>query len=49
MIDMNMIPESVERTVLEEYNKEPLGSRRNILNYFIQNNLKNLMGSIEEF
>jgi len=49
MIDMNMIPEEVESSILDEYNKEPKGKRRNILNYFIQNNLKNLMQSIEEF
>ena len=49
MIDMNMIPEEVESSILDEYNKEPKGKRRNIFNYFIQNNLKNLMQSIEEF
>ena len=49
MIDMNMIPEEVESSILEEYNKEPIGKRSNILNYFIQNNLKNLMENIEEF
>tara|TARA_R110000824_G_scaffold113902_2_gene263960 strand:- start:1003 stop:1836 length:834 start_codon:yes stop_codon:yes gene_type:complete len=49
LIDMNMIPEGVERTILEEYKKEPLGNRRNILNYFIQNKLKILMECIDEF
>jgi len=49
MIDMNMIPEEVESSILEEYAKEPIGKRSNMLDYFIQKNLKNLMGSIEEF
>ena len=49
MIDMNMIPEGVEKTILDEYNKEPTGKRSNILNYFIQNKLKILMEHIEEF
>jgi len=49
MIDMNMIPEEVESSILEEYAKEPIGKRSNMLDYFIQKNLKNLMGNIEEF
>ena len=49
MIDMNMIPEEVESSILDEYNKEPIGKRRNMLNYFIQNKLKILMEHIEEF
>jgi len=49
MIDMNMIPEYIEKTIIEEYNKEPIGKRSNILNYFIQNKLKVLMEHIEEF
>jgi len=49
MIDMNMIPEEVESSILEEYAKEPIGKRSNMLDYFIQKNLKNLMESIEEF
>ena len=39
MIDMTMIPEDVENTILLEFNKEPVGKRSNILNYFIQKNL----------
>jgi hypothetical protein len=49
MIDMTKIPESVEKSIIEEYNKEPLGKRSGILNYFIQNRLKILMECIDEF
>lgn len=49
MIDMAMIPEGVEQTILEEFNKEPIGKRSDILNYFIQKKLKYLMNYIEEF
>jgi len=49
MIDMTMIPHEVEKHILIEFEKEPIGKRSNILNYFIQNKLKILMESIEEF
>jgi hypothetical protein len=49
MIDMTMIPKDVENTILVEFSKEPFGKRSNMLNYFIQKNLKYLMNYIEEF
>ena len=49
LIDFNMIPENIRETILEEYKKEPVGDRSNILNYFIDKKLKNLMVNIEEF
>jgi len=49
LIDFNMIPEVIRETILEEYQKEPVGDRSNILNYFIDKKLKNLMVNIEEF
>ena len=49
LIDFNMIPEIIKETIIEEYEKEPIGNRGNILNYFIDKKLKNLMVNIEEF
>ena len=48
LIDMNMIPDTVREAVVDEFNKEP-ADRSNILNYFIDKKLKNLMVNIEEF
>ena len=49
LIDFNMIPEAIKDRILDEYKKEPIGNRSNILNYFIDKKLKNLMVNIEEF
>ena len=49
LIDFNMIPDNIRELVLEEFEKEPIGNRSNILNYFIDKKLKNLMVNIEEF
>ena len=44
-----MIPNNIREMVIQEYEKEPVGKRSNILNYFIDKKLKNLMVNIEEF
>ena len=49
LIDLNSLPKQYESAILAEYDKEPVGKRSNMLNYFIQNKLKNLMPNIEEF
>ena len=49
MIDFNYIPDEIRDMIINEFEKEPTGSRNNILNYFIDNRLKNLMQHIEEF
>tara|TARA_R100001082_G_C4343428_1_gene151187 strand:+ start:388 stop:948 length:561 start_codon:yes stop_codon:yes gene_type:complete len=49
LIDLNLIPEQYQSAIIKEYEKEPIGKRSNILNYFITNKLKNLMSNIEEF
>lgn len=49
LIDFQMIPQEIRDIIIEEFNKEPTGQRKNILNYFIQYKLKNLMDHIEEF
>ena len=49
LIDFNMIPDNFREIILEEFKKEPIGKRSNILDYFIDKKLKNLMVNIEEF
>jgi 5'-3' exonuclease len=49
LIDFQMIPEVIQDTIIEEYNKEIMGKRSNILSYFIEYKMKKLMDHIEEF
>jgi len=49
LIDMSKIPDNIRELITDEFNKEPKADRSNILNYFIDKKLKNLMVSIEEF
>jgi len=49
LINLFNLPKEIESKIIEEYNKEVLGKRDKILNYFIENKLSNLMEVIEEF
>ena len=49
MIDFDYIPENIRKVIMEEYEKEITGSRNGLLNYFIDNKLKQLISHIEEF
>ena len=49
LIDLNCIPKDVKREIMIEYRKSPKGERSNLLNYFIQKRLKNLMNDIGDF
>jgi len=49
LIDLTQIPKEVKLNIIEEFNKEPEGSRGLLHNYFFKNNLANLMSSIGDF
>ena len=49
MIDLSRIPSKYTDSVLGDYEKEPIGKRSKLLDYFIEKKLKNLIGSIQEF
>ena len=49
LIDLECIPKDVKREIMIEYRKSPKGERSNLLNYFIQKRLKNLMNDIGDF
>ena len=49
LIDLNETPPNLCEQIWEEYQKEPEGQRRDLLNFFIEKKLNNLIESIGEF
>jgi hypothetical protein len=49
LIDFNFIPVKIEEDILDEYEKEVKGKRKDILNYLIENKLKELTKTLEDF
>ena len=49
LIDLSRIPEELKNQIRLEYNNAPHGDRSKLLNYFIQNKLKELTENIGEF
>lgn len=49
LIDLSHIPESVEKLILEEYNKDQVKDKSKLLNFFISKKLNNLIEHISDF
>ena len=49
LIDMNEIPEEYKEKIINEFETSVDTNRSNLLNYFIENKLKNLMANIGDF
>ena len=49
LIDFDYIPDDIEKDIYKEYEKVTVPSRSKILPYMIKNDLKELIGKIEEF
>ena len=49
LIDLECIPDVLKEKILLEYLKPPKGDRANLLNYFINKRLRNLMNDIGDF
>jgi len=49
LIDLENVPEEIQEKIVILYKNGPQGSRKNLLNYFIENRLKYLLDSISEF
>lgn len=49
LIDLSKTPEELKNQIRLEYNNAPYGDRSKLLNYFIQNKLKELTENIGEF
>ena len=49
LIDLNETPPSLCEQIWEEYQKEPQGKRRDLLNFFVEKRLNNLIETIGDF
>ena len=49
LIDLNETPSDICNNIWDEYQKEPEGQRRDLLNFFIEKKLNNLIETIGDF
>ena len=49
LIDLTYIPINIKNEIIEQYENTETASRSNLLNYFIEHRLKNLLSNIEDF
>ena len=49
LINLDNTPEDLQKSILDTFNEAPYGDRSKILNYFIENKLKELTDSIGDF
>lgn len=49
LIDLSKIPVKIKEQVIDKYNEEKKVSRSNLMNFFMNNKLKNLLENIGEF
>jgi hypothetical protein len=49
LIDLTFIPQEIKEKIINTYDETKPASRTQMLNYFVEHKLKNLMDVIEEF
>jgi hypothetical protein len=49
LVDLDYIPEGIKEQIVQAYDVPKSGSRQKMLNYFIDNRLKNLIECLDEF
>lgn len=49
LVDLECIPQDVQKAILEEFQKPIKGERHKIFNYMVQHRMRNLLDVIEEF
>ena len=49
LINLFKVPDDIVRKTVECFDEVKTADRSNLLNYFVERKLKNLIGSIEEF
>ena len=49
LIDLDSIPDTIQKEIIEQYEINSHGDRSKILNYMIDNRLKNLIGNLGDF
>jgi hypothetical protein len=49
LIDLSVIPEDIENSIMSAYNNYQINDRSRLFNFFIEKRLNNLMDAIGEF
>ena len=49
LVDLDYIPDDISKKIVEAYDRPKTGNRQKMLNYFIENRLKNLIECLDEF
>lgn len=49
LVDLDFIPEIIQKNIVEAYENTPVGSKQKMMNYFMEKRLKNLFEVIQEF
>lgn len=49
LIDLEQVPKEIESKIMQEFSEAPCGNRSKLLNYFVNNRLKELTESIGDF
>ena len=49
LVDFDYIPEKIKESIVEAFDKPKIGNKQKMLNYFIENRLKNLIEVLDEF
>lgn len=49
LVDLDFIPETIKNQIVDAYENTKPGSRQNLMNYFIEKRLKNLIEVLDEF
>lgn len=49
LVDFDYIPEKIKEQIVEAFDKPKIGNKQKMLNYFIENRLKNLIEVLDEF
>lgn len=49
LVDLDYIPEEIKKSIVETYENTKSGTKMNMINYFIENRLRNLLEVADEF
>jgi hypothetical protein len=49
LVDLDFIPETIQKSIVDAYENVSVGNRQKLMNYFIDKRLKNLFEVIQEF
>jgi hypothetical protein len=49
LVDLDYVPENIKKQIVSTYEDTKPGNKQKMLNYFIENRLKNLIEVLDEF